>query len=331
MYWSWKAGQRTPRSRFTRALEGDASRRGEGRSGAASGGESGKVRSPAALGAAYCRFRSARRACPGCAVARNRRARRGPRRSFCWTAWRAKQSWLRVGSISRSISPLSATALCDSPSPPTPSPPTIPRSSVSGARRGSRRLASRSERPNIVLISLDTLRADHLSLYGYERQTSPNLDAWVRERHGTVFRQVVPSSGWTLPSHFSLFTGLDSFRHPANYNNVAIDSAAFGFLAEHLLAEGYRTQAFTGGGFVHPIYGLAKGFESFAYWSSKERRAEELESNLERAGKWLDSLGFFQTGASRGAAVVPATPSCSSCSPTRSIPPTPRGSPISRA
>jgi arylsulfatase A-like enzyme len=149
-----------------------------------------------------------------------------------------------------------------------------------------------SRRPNIVLISLDTLRADHLSLYGYGRETSPQLDAWVRERRGTVFRHVVPSSGWTLPSHFSLFTGLDAIRHPANYNTVAIDSSAFSFLAERLFAAGYRTQAFTGGGFVHPLYGLAKGFEGFAYWASKERRMEELESNLEEAGKWLDARAF---------------------------------------
>lgn len=155
----------------------------------------------------------------------------------------------------------------------------------------------RSPRPNIVLISLDTLRADHLSLYGYGRETSPQLDAWVRERRGTVFRQVAAPSGWTLPSHFSLFTGLEAFRHPANYNTVALDTSAFSFLAERLLAAGYRTQAFTGGGFVHPIYGLSKGFESFVYWASKERRSDELESNLRLAGKWLDRI---ETAAGSG-------------------------------
>ncbi|MBP9146416.1 MAG: sulfatase [Thermoanaerobaculia bacterium] len=159
----------------------------------------------------------------------------------------------------------------------------------------------RSGRPNIVLISLDTLRADHLSLYGYARPTTPRLDSWARERNATVFRQVVAPSGWTLPSHFSLFTGIEAFRHPGNYNNLTIDASAFDFLAERLLAAGYRTQAFTGGGFVHPIYGLAKGFESFAYWASKETRTEELESNLERADKWLDSLEFSD-GRSPGSA-----------------------------
>lgn len=148
--------------------------------------------------------------------------------------------------------------------------------------------AVRSDRPNIVLISLDTLRADHLSLYGYSKATSPNIDAWARQRRAAVFRQVVPASGWTLPSHFSLFTGLEAFKHPANYNMVAVDSSEFHFLAERLLAAGYRTQAYTGGGFVHPSYGFAKGFEGFAYWAAKDRLAEELGSNLERATRWLD-------------------------------------------
>lgn len=148
--------------------------------------------------------------------------------------------------------------------------------------------APKASRPNIVLISLDTVRADHLSLYGYSRSTTPGIDAWTRERGATVFRDVVPASGWTLPSHFSLFTGLEAFRHPANYNTVALDASAFSFLAERLLEAGYRTQAYTGGGFVHPVYGLARGFEAFGYWASKERRSEELESNLEDAGRWLD-------------------------------------------
>ncbi|MEO8275476.1 MAG: sulfatase [Thermoanaerobaculia bacterium] len=146
----------------------------------------------------------------------------------------------------------------------------------------------RSERPNIVLISLDTLRADHLSLNGYGRPTSPRLDGWARARNAAVFRHVVPAAGWTLPSHFSLFTGLNAFRHPANHDTVAIDAGAFSFLAERLFLAGYRTQAFTGGGFVHPVYGLAKGFEGFSYWTAAERRPVELATHLEQAGRWLD-------------------------------------------
>ena len=150
---------------------------------------------------------------------------------------------------------------------------------------------ARPVRPNLVLISLDTVRADHLSLYGYGRPTSPQLEAWVGATGATVFENVVAPSGWTLPSHFSLFTGLDAPRHLANYNSITVDAAGYTFLAELLNRAGYRTQAFTGGGFVHPLYGMAKGFESFAFWASKQTREVELESNLERAQRWLDGAG----------------------------------------
>ncbi len=160
--------------------------------------------------------------------------------------------------------------------------------------------ARRDSRPNVVLISIDTLRADHLSLQGYSRATSPRLDAWAR-RHATVFSRAVTPASWTLPAHFSLFTGLESFAHPANYNSIAIDASAYRFLAEQLGAAGYRTVAITGGSFVTPDYGLARGFERFRYWESKERRDEELAAHLERANRFLDGAGeepfflFFHT------------------------------------
>jgi len=158
----------------------------------------------------------------------------------------------------------------------------------------------KTTRPNIVLISLDTLRADHLSLYGYSRATSPGIDAWARQG-ATVFRRVVAPSGWTLPSHFSLFTGLEAFRHPANYNSIAIDESAYPTLAERLWQAGYRTHAITAGGFVHPDYGLARGFESFRFWPAKSTRADELATHAREFGEFLEReaerpfLLFFHT------------------------------------
>ncbi|MBP1643430.1 MAG: sulfatase [Acidobacteria bacterium] len=143
-------------------------------------------------------------------------------------------------------------------------------------------------RPNLVLISIDTLRADRLSLYGYERPTSPHLDAWARE-HAVVFRRAVAPSSWTLPSHFSLFTGVDGFAHPANHDSIALDATAYRFLAEELQAAGYRTRAITGGAFLSPDYGLARGFESYVSWAERERWNEELEAHLARAGELLDA------------------------------------------
>jgi arylsulfatase A-like enzyme len=149
----------------------------------------------------------------------------------------------------------------------------------------SPRVAARGRadpRPNLVVISIDTLRADRLSLYGYPRPTSPNLDAWARE-HAVVFRRAVAPSSWTLPSHFSLFTGVDGFAHPANHDSIALDASAYRFLAEELLAAGYRTRAITGGAFLAPDYGLARGFESYVSWASRERWDDELEAHVARA------------------------------------------------
>ena len=85
---------------------------------------------------------------------------------------------------------------------------------------GNVQVAARSpERapPNVVLICLDTLRADHLSAYGYDRETSPRIDRWAAER-AVLFEQVVAPAPWTLPSLISIFTGLDTIRHSANYH-----------------------------------------------------------------------------------------------------------------
>ena len=119
---------------------------------------------------------------------------------------------------------------------------------------------------------------------GPRRRSTPG-----RARHAVVFESAIAPSGWTLPSHFSLFTGLDAYRHPANYNSVSLDVGAYSFLAELLWRSGYRTEAITGGVFVHPDYALATGFESFAAWRWRDRLADELDATVRRAQAFLDS------------------------------------------
>ena len=78
----------------------------------------------------------------------------------------------------------------------------------------------------IILITLDTTRADHLSCYGYERTTTPNLDRLASE--GRRYEWAVAASSWTLPTHASLFTGLYPATHGAHYANegkVSLSSA----------------------------------------------------------------------------------------------------------
>jgi len=73
--------------------------------------------------------------------------------------------------------------------------------------------AAKDEALNLVLVSIDTLRADHLGCYGYDKQTSPNIDRMAQA--GILFRQATAASSWTLPSHASLFSGLVPSRHGA--------------------------------------------------------------------------------------------------------------------
>ncbi|MEM7049755.1 MAG: sulfatase [Acidobacteriota bacterium] len=142
------------------------------------------------------------------------------------------------------------------------------------------------DRPNVLLISLDTLRADRLSLYGHHRQTSPLLDRWAAG--AAVFEQALAASPWTLPSHVSMFTGIDAQRHGVNYNNDRMGDVAT--LAGALQDLGYATEAITGGGFLRPDYGLARGFDRFRFWPSRQRQENELTRNVDHALERLAEL-----------------------------------------
>ena len=151
----------------------------------------------------------------------------------------------------------------------------------------------RDDRPNVVLISIDTLRADHLSLYGYPLPTSPRIDAWAAT-DATVFESVVAPSPWTLPSHVSLFTGLDAVHHGINHDVGGLGAAGGGdavlaldFLAEILARSGYETAAFTGGAFLHPRYGFAQGFDRYLSWPDRARDRLEFEVGIDGALEWM--------------------------------------------
>ena len=136
--------------------------------------------------------------------------------------------------------------------------------------------------PNVILICIDTLRADRLSAYGNRRKTTPNIDRWAAT-DAVLFRNVVATSPWTLPSFISIFTGLDSIRHGGNHHLPARNELEM--LAETLLREGYETAAFTGGGYLGPAHGLHQGFESFRYHLG--RAEDELAANTDRVVEWL--------------------------------------------
>ncbi len=112
--------------------------------------------------------------------------------------------------------------------------------------------AGREEGWDVVLVSLDTLRADHLGCYGHLRPTSPHLDALADG--GVRFATAVAQSPWTKPSHRSLLTGL----YPVAHKGLRSPP-----LAAVLWRAGYRTWAVTGGGQVHPRFEFGRGFETY--------------------------------------------------------------------
>lgn len=152
--------------------------------------------------------------------------------------------------------------------------------------------------PNLVFIVADTLRADRTSLYGYERETTPHLDRWAAQ-NAVVFEKTVAAAPWTLPSHVSMFTGLNPLRHAANFQEPAPDSLKL--LAEQLRDAGYTTVAFTGGAFLSPAFGLVQGFERFQHWGRIDdpehtsRAGLDLDDHLPKALDWLqkDATGPF--------------------------------------
>lgn len=115
--------------------------------------------------------------------------------------------------------------------------------------------------PDIVLISLDTVRADRLSLYGFERETSPNLSRLAAE--SSVFDNCITPAPWTLPSHVTLLTGQLPPRHGVREPQHRIDPGRSSLLPAELRLVGYQTLGFTGGGFVDPRFGFSNGFDSY--------------------------------------------------------------------
>ena len=119
--------------------------------------------------------------------------------------------------------------------------------------------------PNLLLITLDTLRADHLSAYGYERRTTPNIDRLAET--GVLFESAIANSSWTLPSHASLFTGRLPHEHRADWLDPL--DRTYPTLAEVLAAHGYATAAFAANTtYVTPEWGLARGFARFEVYGS---------------------------------------------------------------
>ncbi|MFB6300933.1 MAG: sulfatase [Halobacteriales archaeon] len=110
---------------------------------------------------------------------------------------------------------------------------------------------------NVVFVVMDTVRKDHLSVYGYDRQTTPTLDRVADE--AAVFEQAVAPAPWTLPVHASMFTGLYPSEHGASQENPYLEDATT--LAETLNEAGYATACYSSNAWITPYTGLTAGFD----------------------------------------------------------------------
>jgi arylsulfatase A-like enzyme len=116
------------------------------------------------------------------------------------------------------------------------------------------------ERPNVVLISIDSLRPDHLGCYGYERRTSPCIDELAGE--SLLFENAYSVTTWTLPSHLSLLTGLYPEVHGVQLDDRRLSPKAE-LLPEILAARGYRSAAVVAGPYLSSTFGYDQGWVSY--------------------------------------------------------------------
>jgi arylsulfatase A-like enzyme len=162
-------------------------------------------------------------------------------------------------------------------------------------------------RPPVVLVTLDTTRADRLGCYGYARPTSPNLDRLAAD--ATVYTRATATTSWTLPAHATLFTGRLATSHGAQYDpqgSLSLATVVEGpeawreyrarpldererTLAEVLRDAGYATGAVVAGPWMKRPFGLAQGFDLYdedGIATSDGRRADSV---TDAALRWLDA------------------------------------------
>ena len=114
--------------------------------------------------------------------------------------------------------------------------------------------------PPVILISIDTLRADHVGAYGYRRIATPNIDSFAQG--GTLYANIACQTPLTLPSHTSLFTSTYPFENGIQENAELVPPGAV-TLAGVLRSRGYKTAAFVGSVFLESQMGLDQGFDTY--------------------------------------------------------------------
>ncbi|MBN2294559.1 MAG: sulfatase-like hydrolase/transferase [Pirellulales bacterium] len=142
----------------------------------------------------------------------------------------------------------------------------------------------------VLLISIDTCRADHLSCYGYDRQTTPNIDALASR--GVLFENAISPVPLTLPAHGTMLTGTSPLYHGVHDNEKYKLAASNVTLAERLRRQGFTTGAIISAFVLDSQFGLDQGFDTYSDQFDKtfkslmaERKADEVSRHAEN---WLD-------------------------------------------
>ena len=141
-------------------------------------------------------------------------------------------------------------------------------------------------RPNVLVYLIDTLRADHLGVYGYSHETSPEIDALAAD--GVVFTTAVAQSAWTRTSVASIFTGVHPRSHAVNGRSDSLAPEA-ATIATLLAEAGYGTGAYVTNANVASNFGFDLGFDTFLHLREQDTGEVHIQSDVltERAIMWL--------------------------------------------
>lgn len=145
------------------------------------------------------------------------------------------------------------------------------------------------ERPDIVVVSIDTLRADHLGAWGYERDTSPHLDALAAS--GTRFASAWSPAPWTLPSHATMLSGLHPVHHGGIEGELRL-SDDIPWLPEALGGAGYATAGIVTTLFVSDTFGFERGFDHFHDFGIDDEKRNrtaniDVDEVVDHARRWM--------------------------------------------
>ena len=178
---------------------------------------------------------------------------------------------------------------------------------TSCSRKGSPEESARAAvRPNVLLITFDTTRADHLGPYGYAHAFTPTLDALAKV--SVKFNRAFSPAPITLPSHTTIMTGLHPFYHGVRDNSHFVANKELNTLAEAFKAHGYQTAAVVAAFVLDSRFGLDQGFDSyddkvrskseFGAFAVPERNATAV---TDAAIEWIAKRGITPCHLERGA------------------------------